>query len=328
MARTGSASWSPSWSRSGCAREVAVGRSRSSGPTSAMCCSRPSTGRPPCAARRCASCGSSLFVGSIVGAIGGVLAAHRFPDRARRGPPCGALFGLTHRGTRLRRCADRVERDSCRRGSARWSAVGLVAWPRRRRRWPPAARPAPCSAASRCGRCSSTRSVDPDRRRRRAASRSGCTLVGDVSVEAAERRSTLVGQLRFAATLQDIRTVIVLRRQLAMELPRLQPWIRAPGAGARTGSRSGRAACAGSSVGRRRGWRGSSCSGPSPGFAARGRVVGHARRSSSSPGLALFIAALDAVEPLAQEIDHPSRRDACRWTTAGSSCATSPWRCS
>src|SRR5205814_10176308 len=40
----------------------------------------------------------------------------------------------------------------------------------------------------------------------------GLHLVGNVSVEAAERRSTLVGQLRFAATLQDIRTVIVLRR--------------------------------------------------------------------------------------------------------------------
>ena len=35
-----------------------------------------------------------------------------------------------------------------------------------------------------------------------------------MSPEAAERRSSLVGQIRFAATLQDVRTVIVLRRQL------------------------------------------------------------------------------------------------------------------
>ena len=34
------------------------------------------------------------------------------------------------------------------------------------------------------------------------------------------------------------------------------------------------------------------------------------RRSSSSSGLALYIAALDAVEPLAQEVDHPTRRNA------------------
>ena len=54
----------------------------------------------------------------------------------------------------------------------------------------------------------------------------GLSLLGRISLEAAERRSTLVGQLRFAATLQDLRTVIVLRRQLAMELPRLRPWIQ------------------------------------------------------------------------------------------------------
>src|SRR4051794_18679512 len=42
----------------------------------------------------------------------------------------------------------------------------------------------------------------------------------------ATRRASLAGQLRFAATLQDIRTVIVLRRQLAQERPRTRPWIR------------------------------------------------------------------------------------------------------
>ena len=47
-----------------------------------------------------------------------------------------------------------------------------------------------------------------------------------VSLEAAERRTSLVGQLKFAVTLQDLRTVLVLRRQLAMELPRSRPWIR------------------------------------------------------------------------------------------------------
>src|SRR5207248_6093974 len=49
-----------------------------------------------------------------------------------------------------------------------------------------------------------------------------------------------------------------------------------------------------------------------------GAVAGLAARAAwngTSPlivvsGLALFLAALDAVEPLAQEVDHPTRRDA------------------
>src|SRR5438874_11271691 len=52
------------------------------------------------------------------------------------------------------------------------------------------------------------------------------TVVGGTSLEAAERRASLAGQLRFAATLQDLRTVIVLRRQLAQERPRSRPWFR------------------------------------------------------------------------------------------------------
>ena len=40
----------------------------------------------------------------------------------------------------------------------------------------------------------------------------GLQLIGGVSIERLERRSRLVGQVRFAATLQDVRTVLVLRR--------------------------------------------------------------------------------------------------------------------
>jgi hypothetical protein len=133
----------------------------------------------------------------------------------------------------------------------------------------------------------------------------GLLRVGNVSAEAADRRSQLVGQLRFAATLQDLRTVLVLRRQLAMELPRLRPWVRLRVTG----------------TGRfpvwTRGWRGV-LRWP----AARvGRLVllavvaGLALRgvwNGTTPllvvaGVALFVAGLDAVEPLAQEVDHPSR---------------------
>jgi hypothetical protein len=135
----------------------------------------------------------------------------------------------------------------------------------------------------------------------------GLARVGHVSLEAAERRSHLVGQLRFAATMQDLRTVVVLRRQLAMELPRLRPWVRLR---ARGGSRAPVL---------RRGlqgllrWPGARVArlvllGAVAGLAVRGVWAG------TSPlvvvaGLAMFVAALDTGESLAQEVDHPSRRD-------------------
>ncbi|MET0728809.1 MAG: hypothetical protein ABWZ76_10985 [Acidimicrobiales bacterium] len=136
----------------------------------------------------------------------------------------------------------------------------------------------------------------------------GLVLLGHASLEAAERRSSLVGQLRFAATMQDLRTVIVLRRQLAMELPRLRPWVRIPVRG----------------TGRwpvfLRGLRGVLrwpaarvarlvLLGVVGGVALRGTWTGTTPLIVLA-GLAMFLAGLDAVEPLAQEVDHPSRRDA------------------
>jgi hypothetical protein len=135
----------------------------------------------------------------------------------------------------------------------------------------------------------------------------GCRRLGRTSLEAAERRSTLVGQLRFAVTLQDLRTVIVLRRQLAMELPRLRPWLRLPFRG------TGRFPVA------LRGARGV-LRWPAARLARLlllAVVAGCALRAvwaGTTPmvvvaGLAMFVAGLDAIEPLSQEIDHPSRRD-------------------
>ncbi len=65
----------------------------------------------------------------------------------------------------------------------------------------------------------------------------GLVALGGTSVEASERRASLVGQLRFAVTMRDLRTVILLRRQLAQEGARRRPWARI---GAGTGSLSGR----------------------------------------------------------------------------------------
>jgi hypothetical protein len=135
----------------------------------------------------------------------------------------------------------------------------------------------------------------------------GLLVVGRMSLEMAERRSRLVGQLRFAATLQDVRTVMVLRRQLALELPRLKPWYRIKVRG--TG---GLPIIVRDLRGFLR-W-------PAARVARMGliaAVVGFCLRAAWAgtlpillvAGGALFIAGLDAVEPLAQEVDHPTRRD-------------------
>ena len=136
----------------------------------------------------------------------------------------------------------------------------------------------------------------------------GLGLLGRASLEAADRRSTLVGQLRFAATLQDLRTVIVLRRQLAMELPRLRPWLRLGVRG------TGRWPVFVRGLRGLLRWPAARVArlvllGVVAGAALRGAWIGTTPLVVLA-GLAMFLAGLDAVEPLAQEVDHPSRRDA------------------
>lgn len=134
----------------------------------------------------------------------------------------------------------------------------------------------------------------------------GLRLVGGTSLERLERRSRLVGQIRFAATLQDLRTVIVLRRQLTQERARTRPWLRPPLPGRRYPvlTRDLRSLLR---------W-------PLPRIArllVLVTVAGLAARAAfegTSPmivvaGLALFLGGLDAAEPLGQEVDHPTRRD-------------------
>lgn len=53
--------------------------------------------------------------------------------------------------------------------------------------------------------------------------------LGGVGVEAAERRARLVSQLRFAVSTQDLRAVVLLRRQLASERARRRPWFQVKG---------------------------------------------------------------------------------------------------
>jgi len=132
----------------------------------------------------------------------------------------------------------------------------------------------------------------------------GVLAVGNLSIEAARRRAGLVAQLRFAVTLQDIRTVVLLRRQLSQETPRAKPWLKM--------RRRGRTPQIW-----RRDWH-SYFRFPLPRLlrmAALGVVAGLSLgamwRGSTAmfivAGLALYLAGYDAVEPIAQEVDHPTR---------------------
>lgn len=161
----------------------------------------------------------------------------------------------------------------------------------------------------------------------------GVLGVGGTSLEAAEDRGRLVGQLRFAATLGDVRTVLVLRRQLAQERPRPRPWVR-------IGGRLGDAANEPSN-----GATGAAAAGSTaaPALKPPARMV--VRRSLQNlsrwpagrllrlavlagaagllccgawvgtkvlvvpAGLCAYLAALDAIEPLAQQLDHPDRQE-------------------
>src|SRR6185312_9773011 len=122
-----------------------------------------------------------------------------------------------------------------------------------------------------------------------------------LALEAAQRRAQLVAEMRFSASVQDLRTVILLRRQLASELPRRKPWLRLRGGSIW-----------------RRDWQ-SFLRWPVVrvgrvillAVAAGGLAVGGFDLTPvlfALPGPLLFVAALDLIEPLAQESDHPTRR--------------------
>jgi hypothetical protein len=131
----------------------------------------------------------------------------------------------------------------------------------------------------------------------------GLLAVGGILLEAARRRAALAAELRFSASVRDLRTVILLRRQLASERPRRRPWLRVRSAGAHPVWR--------------RGWQSFLRWPPMRvarvlAIAAAAGAAGVAAWKASVvlcvvPGALLFVAALDLVEPLAQEADHPTR---------------------
>ncbi len=137
----------------------------------------------------------------------------------------------------------------------------------------------------------------------------GAHDIAGLSVERAGRRAHLIRQVRFALAQQDIRSLILLRRQLGFERPRARPLIRlAPGRFesrapslyrdlrsylrwpvqrvVRVGALSVLAGLALAGV-----WRGTTA-----------LVLGVAAAS--------YLASLEAVEPFSQELDHPSLLEA------------------
>jgi hypothetical protein len=119
------------------------------------------------------------------------------------------------------------------------------------------------------------------------------------------RRASLVGQLRFALTVRDLRTVVVLSRLLAEERPRRRPLIRLrPGHGPALAVW-------------KRDWRGV-LRWPLSRFVrvlVLGAVAGAALRgvwAGTTPlllvaGVAMWLAAMDADVGLAGEVDHADR---------------------
>jgi hypothetical protein len=142
-----------------------------------------------------------------------------------------------------------------------------------------------------------------------ALSIAAIALSGHLRVEPLVRRGDLVSQLRFAVTMQDLRTVVLLRRQLRGEQPRVRPWIRLRG---RSRGAAGWAVW-------RRGWRGLlrypvSRLTRMAGLVIAAGIAAVAVARGTTPalvgiGIALYLLGLDAVEPLSQEIDHPDHTD-------------------
>jgi thiosulfate/3-mercaptopyruvate sulfurtransferase len=134
----------------------------------------------------------------------------------------------------------------------------------------------------------------------------GLLLLRRMSLEALSRRASLVTQLRFAVTLQDLRTVMLLRRQLSHERSRSRPWLnrrrgRGPFAewqrawhgmlrfpGARVVRTAALAVIAG---------------------AAGGGVMNGTAPLAVAAGFVCFVIGLELAEPLAQEVDHGDLTD-------------------
>ncbi|MEA2466040.1 MAG: hypothetical protein QOJ57_166, partial [Thermoleophilaceae bacterium] len=252
---------------------------------------------------------SRVFVAAVAGAVVGNLAFRRLPGKPAAWVACGVAFGVLAAAAGMgaallasgRRLGPRV---------AGALGISLVAWSAAD--WLLHVTTSPATLLGRLGVAPIAHppaiTVAVGAAVAAGLLAAGLRSVGGTSLEHSLRRAGLVAQLRFAVTVQDLRTVILLRRQLAAELPRSRPWIALrPAAGGSIGAAVWR-----------RGWR-SFLRWP---FERVGRVLALGLVAAAAlwgtwqgttplvvvAGCALLLVALDAVEPLAEEIDHPTRR--------------------
>jgi hypothetical protein len=133
----------------------------------------------------------------------------------------------------------------------------------------------------------------------------GIGMLQQTSLDALARRSSLVAQLRFAVTMQDIRTVILLRRQLNQEQTRGVPWVSVPRWITHPIPRRGIASVARFPATRLV---------RMTAFAAmvgvfQAMVVRGTTPALVGTALMLFVLGLEVMEPLSQEVDQPDRTD-------------------
>jgi hypothetical protein len=139
----------------------------------------------------------------------------------------------------------------------------------------------------------------------------GFAMLRRISLDALARRSALVAQLRFAVTMQDLRTVILLRRQLNQEHARRRPYVKVPMGGKGLGL---------TATLWRRGWHGL-LRFPVPRLvrmaaiaAGMGVLQAMVVRGTTPAflGTAIlgFVLGLEIMEPLSQEVDQADRADA------------------
>lgn len=253
---------------------------------------------------------SAVFAGSLAGAVVGQLAGRRLPGSLLAWASGGALYGATvalgWMGLGLLAHTLRVPRwvaTSVGLAVLGWQGVA-VAWPRV---------PGPLDSVGGLGLWGweqhaldlvpvvlAVLSVVV-----------GFVLLRRISLDALARRSSLVAQLRFAVTMQDLRTVVLLRRQLNQEHSRRRPYLRLrQSPGARSFTRHVW----------RRGWHGLLRFPVTrlvrmAALAAGMGVMQAATVQGTTPafiGTAVlgFVLGLEAMEPLSQEIDQPDRADA------------------
>ena len=250
-----------------------------------------------------------VFAGAIVGALAGVLASRRLPHSSFAWVGAGATYGIVTTasaiGIALVAGGRRLSRplasllallfigwaalDVSRVIPSPFRFVGEVAL------WPMHLHAVDLIAAAAAALLTFV----------------GVLGVGGYRIEDAERRTGLVGQIRFAATMQDLRTVIVLRRQLAFEQLRRRRWF-----GRQNPRRRPRSALG---IVWRRDMQGISrfplvrivrmlVLASAAALALRGVWHGTTPLALAAAA-ALLLVAYDAAEPLAQEIDHSERAD-------------------